>query len=212
MSATGTPASRSRAGPRARPSGIRPGCPWKGGQLGRRRDRAARAQHVRGAAMDGRRLKAGHSGDRALGPRTRASARRPGRRRAPVHRAQHASPRRQLHPGRQACGQGALAELLKRLGAAAELPEDLRHPHALRHTCATELLRAGATIADVRAVGTGHPLDTEPSQDYRQPSAQELVRDGRQGRNAACGDGHVGWRVLGDNELGVEQRSLPCYV
>ena len=48
-----------------------------------------------------------------------------------------------------------LAELLKRLGAAAELPEELRHPHALRHTCATELLRAGATIADVR-VFLGH--------------------------------------------------------
>jgi integrase/recombinase XerC len=48
------------------------------------------------------------------------------------------------------CGQGVLAELLKRLGAAAELPEELRHPHALRHTCATELLRAGATLADVR--------------------------------------------------------------
>ena len=53
------------------------------------------------------------------------------------------------------CGQGVLAELLKRLGAAAELPEELRHPHALRHTCATELLRAGATLADVR-VFLGH--------------------------------------------------------
>jgi site-specific recombinase XerD len=49
------------------------------------------------------------------------------------------------------CRQGALADLLKRLGAAAELPCELRHPHALRHTCATELLRAGAMLADVRA-------------------------------------------------------------
>ena len=48
------------------------------------------------------------------------------------------------------CGQSTLADVLKRLGAAAELPEELRHPHALRHTCATELLRAGATVADVR--------------------------------------------------------------
>lgn len=53
------------------------------------------------------------------------------------------------------CGQGVLADVLKRLGAAAELPEELRHPHALRHTCATELLKAGATIADVR-VFLGH--------------------------------------------------------
>jgi integrase/recombinase XerD len=53
------------------------------------------------------------------------------------------------------CGQGVLSDMLKRLGAAAELPEELRHPHALRHTCATELLRAGATIADVR-VFLGH--------------------------------------------------------
>jgi site-specific recombinase XerD len=53
------------------------------------------------------------------------------------------------------CSQPVLADLLKRLGAAAELPDELRHPHALRHTCATELLRAGATIADVR-VFLGH--------------------------------------------------------
>ena len=48
-----------------------------------------------------------------------------------------------------------LADVLKRLGAAAALPDELRHPHALRHTCATELLRAGATVADVR-VFLGH--------------------------------------------------------
>jgi site-specific recombinase XerD len=53
------------------------------------------------------------------------------------------------------CGQPVLADLLKRLGAAAELPDELRHPHALRHTCATELLTAGATVADVR-VFLGH--------------------------------------------------------
>jgi site-specific recombinase XerD len=53
------------------------------------------------------------------------------------------------------CGQAVLADVLKRLGAAAALPDELRHPHALRHTCATELLRAGATVADVR-VFLGH--------------------------------------------------------
>jgi integrase/recombinase XerD len=53
------------------------------------------------------------------------------------------------------CGQEVLADVLKRLGVAAELPEDLRHPHALRHTCATELLRAGANLDDVR-VFLGH--------------------------------------------------------
>ena len=53
------------------------------------------------------------------------------------------------------CGQEVVSDVLKRLGTAAELPEELRHPHALRHTCATELLRAGATLADVR-VFLGH--------------------------------------------------------
>ena len=49
------------------------------------------------------------------------------------------------------CGQAVLAAVLKRLGAAAELPDELRHPHALRHTCATELLRAeDVNVADVR--------------------------------------------------------------
>jgi integrase len=53
------------------------------------------------------------------------------------------------------CGQEVLAGILKRLGAAAELPESLRHPHALRHTCAAELIRAGADVGDVR-VFLGH--------------------------------------------------------
>jgi integrase/recombinase XerC len=53
------------------------------------------------------------------------------------------------------CGQEVLADILKRLGAAAELPQDLRHPHALRHTCATELIRAGADVGDVR-IFLGH--------------------------------------------------------
>ena len=53
------------------------------------------------------------------------------------------------------CGQPVLAAVIKRLGAAAKTPQDLRHAHALRHTCATELLRSGATIADVRTL-LGH--------------------------------------------------------
>lgn len=53
------------------------------------------------------------------------------------------------------CGQPVLAAVMKRLGAIADVPVELRHPHALRHTCATELLRAGATIADVRTM-LGH--------------------------------------------------------
>ena len=54
------------------------------------------------------------------------------------------------------CGQAVLAAILKRLGAAAELPDELRHPPALRHTCATELLRTeGVNVADVR-VFLGH--------------------------------------------------------
>jgi integrase len=40
-------------------------------------------------------------------------------------------------------------------GAAAELPVDLRHPPALRHTCATEMLRAGADVGNVR-IFLGH--------------------------------------------------------
>jgi integrase len=44
---------------------------------------------------------------------------------------------------------------MKSLGAAAELPDELRHSHALRHTCATELLRAGAKTADIGPVDAG---------------------------------------------------------
>jgi site-specific recombinase XerD len=52
-------------------------------------------------------------------------------------------------------GQPVLAAVIKHLGAAANLPPGLCHPYALRHTCATGLLRTGATIADVRTM-LGH--------------------------------------------------------
>jgi integrase len=48
------------------------------------------------------------------------------------------------------CGQPVLAAVMQRLGAIADTSQEPRHPHALRHTCARELLRAGATIADVQ--------------------------------------------------------------
>jgi len=44
---------------------------------------------------------------------------------------------------------------MKRLGHAARIPVKLCHAHALRHTCATELLRSGANLADVRTM-LGH--------------------------------------------------------
>ena len=53
------------------------------------------------------------------------------------------------------CGQPVLAAVMKRLGAAAKIPAELCHPHALRHTCATDLLRSGANLADVRTM-LGH--------------------------------------------------------
>ncbi|MCA1679882.1 MAG: tyrosine-type recombinase/integrase [Actinobacteria bacterium] len=53
------------------------------------------------------------------------------------------------------CGQPVLAAIMKRLGTIAKIPEELRHPHALRHTCATLLLHSGATLADVQRL-LGH--------------------------------------------------------
>ena len=81
------------------------------------------------------------------------------------------------------CGQGVLAEVVQRLGAAAGLPQELRHPHALRHTCATELLRAGATIADVR-VFLGHARSRRrrsiwPPEEDRQEHVVRLRYRGR---------------------------------
>jgi integrase len=65
------------------------------------------------------------------------------------------------------CGQAVLAAILKRLGAAAELPDELRHPHALRHTCATELLRTdGVNVA----VEGPRSSDTHPSRRRRSTS------------------------------------------
>jgi len=61
--------------------------------------------------------------------------------------------------------QAVLAEILRTLGALAEFPDDLRHPHALRHTCATHLLstaRTSPTSAD--------SSDTPPSRRHRSTS------------------------------------------
>jgi hypothetical protein len=110
------------------------------------------------------------------------------------------------------CTQAVLADVLKRLGAAAELPEELRHPHALRHTCATELLRAGANVADVR-VFLGHASVKTTSvylasREDRQEHVVELRERGRPSstltatphdrrrapRRVAAGRGHRGRR------------------
>lgn len=83
------------------------------------------------------------------------------------------------------CGQPTLAAIVKRLGAAARIPEQLRHPHALRHTCATELLREGATIADVRTfLGHASVKTTSiylASDEQRQ---EDIVERRERGRNA----------------------------
>jgi len=82
------------------------------------------------------------------------------------------------------CGQAVLAAVLKRLGAGAELPDDLRHPHALRHTCATELLRTDdVTVADVR-VFLGHASVKTTSiylasDEHRQEQAVQRREHGR---------------------------------
>lgn len=60
------------------------------------------------------------------------------------------------------CGQPTLAAVIKRLGSAAKIPPELRHPHALRHSCATELLRTGANIADVRTILGHASIKTTP--------------------------------------------------
>ena len=55
-----------------------------------------------------------------------------------------------------------LDDLITKYGKAAGLPEDLRHPHALRHTYATRMLRrAGVTLTDVqRLLGHADPKTT----------------------------------------------------
>jgi site-specific recombinase XerD len=83
------------------------------------------------------------------------------------------------------CSQAVLSEVLKTLGALAELPDDLRHPHALRHTCATHLLQHGANVADVRRfLGHASVKTTSiylASDDTRQ---EEIVTRRAHGRSA----------------------------
>jgi site-specific recombinase XerD len=86
------------------------------------------------------------------------------------------------------CGQPVLAAVIKRLGAIANTPEDLRHPHALRHTCATLLLRSGATLADVQRL-LGHAsikttsiyLDSDDQRQGRHRTPRTWPADARRG-------------------------------
>lgn len=87
------------------------------------------------------------------------------------------------------CSQAVLAEVLRTLGALAEFPDDLRHPHALRHTCATHLLQHGANIADIRRfLGHASVKTTSiylASDDTRQ---EEIVTRRVRGRSTLAAD------------------------
>lgn len=46
--------------------------------------------------------------------------------------------------------EGTISHLFQRHAKAAAIPPELRHPHALRHSCARHLARAGWDSADVK--------------------------------------------------------------
>lgn len=62
-------------------------------------------------------------------------------------------------------------EAVKRAAATVGLPEDFT-PHDLRHTCLTSVSRAGATLADVMAIG-GH-RDSTVAMTYQHATAARL--------------------------------------
>jgi integrase/recombinase XerC len=75
--------------------------------------------------------------------------------------------------------QWALNDLMKVLGGRAGLPEDLCHPHTLRHTCATEMLRRpNVTITDVQAK-LGH-ADVKTTAIYTRTDEKRQARIARQ--------------------------------
>lgn len=79
-----------------------------------------------------------------------------------------------LFPGRQGgrLTTKAVRDLLKRLARAAGLDPREIHPHRLRHTCATELLRDGAPVTHVAAL-LGHArLDVTAR--YTRPNLDDL--------------------------------------
>jgi len=124
-----------------------------------------------------------------LGPRAHPHPRRPSGHRCAVHHGRAAWPRRQLPARGRAGSQAVLGEILKALGALAELPDDLRHPDALRHTCATQLLQHGANVADVRRfLGHASVKTTSiylASDDTRQEEIVHLKTRCRRGRSGS---------------------------
>lgn len=62
--------------------------------------------------------------------------------------------------------------MVKKYAWKARIPD--LHPHTLRHTCATNMLRAGANLVEVASV-LGHArLDTMAV--YTKPSMADLAR------------------------------------
>jgi integrase/recombinase XerC len=72
---------------------------------------------------------------------------------------------------------GAAWRVVKKYAWKARIPD--LHPHTLRHTCATNMLRAGANLVEVASV-LGHArLDTTAV--YTKPSMAELARAAERG-------------------------------
>lgn len=85
-----------------------------------------------------------------------------------------------LFPSNRGTGisQQMLDVLMKRYGAAAEIPLAKRHMHALKHSCATHLLERGESLEDVQD-HLGHQ-DIKSTQVYAKfTNARRQARDKR---------------------------------
>lgn len=86
-----------------------------------------------------------------------------------------------LFPGRngEVLSSRAVQKLIKKYAYQAGLDMNSVHPHVLRHTCATNMLKAGANLVEVAAVLGHESLDTTAI--YTQPRLSDLAKAAERG-------------------------------
>lgn len=97
-----------------------------------------------------------------------------GSRQVPMH--EYRGEERRIHPR-------SVHEIIMRYGLQAGLPKDVLHPHALRHTFATEMVEEDTNMLNLQAI-LGH-ASADTTAIYTHTAVRKMIKDVRKGNPLA---------------------------